>query len=86
MENLYKQKLYKKLIEKAKEFAASIAEHTGRKLGSLIQIKEEDAVEPISGWTAYPPLSALADAGDSNGVSDSSRIVIYKKMVVRFSW
>lgn len=85
LENQYKQKLYKRLIEKAREDAGSLAGHAARKLGSLIQAREEEAMKQnAGGWTAYPPLSALGLS--DNDLTDSSVITIYKKLVVRFSW
>jgi hypothetical protein len=80
---IYKQQLTKKLLNQAKKDAEFVAEQCGKKLGNLLQVKEEKVDEPIGGWTMYPPLSALYEA---NLASGNDKIIIKKKLVVKYAW
>jgi hypothetical protein len=59
-ETTYLNLLYKKIIEKAKEKATTIAALSGQKLGSVYSVSETNDMAQTSGWTAYPPLSQLS--------------------------
>lgn len=61
-ELLYQKALYKKLIAVATSKAKIIASYCGRQLGKILSVQEKP-IERSTGWTSYPPLSAL---GESN--------------------
>jgi hypothetical protein len=82
------QRLYKKILAKAKEDANNIASFSNKNVGKLLQVKQLE--ELPGGWTSYPPLSALGQAGEMletvypdmiNGI-----IVLRKRISVRYEW
>ena len=79
---MYEQQLTKKLLTKAKNNATFITEQSGKKLGKLLQVIEQQD-ESQGGWTVYPPLSALSQANFPNV---SGKIILNKKLVVRYAW
>lgn len=80
---IYEQQLTKKLLSKAKSNATFIAEHSGKKAGRILQVREEQPDEAHGGWTMYPPLSALSQA---NYPQLSDKIILTKKLLVRYAW
>ena len=80
-----KEKFYsvlsKKLIQLANINARILADQCNKKLGQIIQVKEEKIFE--GGWTAYPPLGGL---GDYVKMNLDNQILIQKRFIVRYSW
>jgi len=82
----YKEKLTKKITDKAFSEAAYICAQHKKTMGKLIQVKEEDVTidkSTISGWTSYPPLSALANYYSTEY---DTFIIMERKLRVRYAW
>jgi len=77
------QDLIKKLLTKAKADAEFIAKQSGKQLGSVLEIREENPDEPVGGWTVYPPLSALYDY---NPGQMPDKIILKRKLAVKYAW
>jgi hypothetical protein len=79
-----KNTLTKKLLEKAQHDAKYIAQQSNRALGELLSVEEESIEKSSGGWTMYPPLSAIAESYFSR--SEAEKIIISRKLLVRFLW
>ncbi len=74
-------KLYDKLLVKAKEDALLVSSKSQRELDKVIQITIKEA-EETGGWTAYPPLSMLRDA---DAEPTNPKVIVSKQITVRYS-
>ncbi|RXK58353.1 hypothetical protein ESA94_17070 [Lacibacter luteus] len=74
-------KLYDKLLLKAKEDALLVSSKSQRELDRVIQITIKEA-EGTGGWTAYPPLSMLRDA---DAEPTNPKVIVSKQITVRYS-
>jgi hypothetical protein len=72
--------LFKKIIEQANRNAFILSTLNNKKLGKIIQVKEEKI---YGGWTSYPPLGALREYGNMN---KENQIVLQKQFTIRYSW
>ena len=75
--------LSQRLFEKAKAKGAVLAQITGKKLGSLLSVKE---VNVQGGWTMYPPLSSIPGWHTTIEGQQTEYIVLFKAMVFQFQW
>jgi heme/copper-type cytochrome/quinol oxidase subunit 1 len=72
------------LLTAARQQAGIIAAYSGRVIHGIQSVRLwNNEMEEESGWTSYPPLSAIK----TNAASLSSDyIILHKKITVRFFW
>jgi hypothetical protein len=81
-QEIYYDRLYKKLLVQARGNATQLAQESGKTLGPVIQVKEVPS-DVEGGWTMYPPLSSLVDRPYPETIS---KILLAKTLVIRFNW
>lgn len=77
------KRLFQRIVQKAKQQAAALAQISGKKLGNIVSIQEE---EIAAGWTSYPPLSGIPGWHAEPETAQEEKIVLQRRLVVRFQW
>lgn len=77
------KELLKKVLEKAKKEAEFIASQTNKKITTISELKISYESDQSGGWTSYPPLSMQASY---KNINSKEKIIIYKKITVKFNW
>jgi hypothetical protein len=76
----FEEKLLTQLIVDAQNKARFLGLAAKRPVRKILQLREADGEEFARGWTVYPPLS-YSLVGPKN-----DKIVLHKKIIVRFAW
>jgi hypothetical protein len=84
--DMYEKMLLEKVIKKAGNKAAILAQAAGVKLAGITQIREVEPAEKTAdsvspGWVVYPPLSALPPTM----AADFLQITYRKSLIIRFA-
>lgn len=75
--------LFQRLFNQAKAKAEALAQIAGKKLEAAVSVKEK---EQHSGWTMYPPLSALGDRHSETSTEQNGKITLYRGLIIQFNW
>lgn len=75
--------LFQRLFSQAKLKAETLAQIAGKKLGAAHSVKEK---EQHTGWTMYPPLSALNDRHAEISTEQNGKMTLYRGLIVQFNW